>query len=67
MRSNTLLKQRNTSIYEQFEQMFKEGKRPDFIYDALSLKFFLVPKTVAKIVYAEANKRGLSEEKINTL
>lgn len=61
MRSNTLLIDRNRAIYNDFEYLFNnEGKRVDVIYNELSIKYFLVPKTIAKIVFAEANRRSKS-------
>ncbi|TWI16303.1 hypothetical protein [Sphingobacterium siyangense] len=58
MRDNSLIEKRNRAIYDDFEHMFNhEGKRMEVIYNELSSKYFLVPKTVSKIVYAEADRR----------
>lgn len=54
MRSNKLIAERNKLIYKDFETMFKDGKRYDVICQLLSEKYFLVPKTIGKIVYSEA-------------
>jgi len=64
MRSNSLLSERNVSIFKDFEELFNQGKRFDFIYEELSGKYFLVPKTIAKIVYSEAKKQ--KNENVNS-
>lgn len=62
MRSNILITNRNKAIYDDFENLFNnEGKRLDVIYQELSLKYFLEPKTISKIVFAEANGREKSK------
>jgi len=60
MKNVSLTKKRNTEILKNYNAMyFGEMKRDEVIYQELSEKYFMMPKTLYEIVLKESKKHEL--------
>ena len=60
MAKNTaLLHCRNLAIADDYmDQFFNQGKREDLIFQELSLRYFLQPATIRKIVLKQSKQQS---------